>query len=59
MVLSIARQGIYINKMEAQQNRFIDCQVARLFSIDMFPLRGKGERGTRFSIEMLSQTGNV
>ncbi|MDR1183043.1 MAG: hypothetical protein LBL13_13815 [Bacteroidales bacterium] len=39
MVLSIARQGIYINRMEDQQNGFIARQGIHLFSIGMIPAR--------------------
>jgi hypothetical protein len=48
LVLSIARQGIHINRTEKQQNRFIARQGIHLFSIDMLPLREKENRRHAF-----------
>jgi hypothetical protein len=44
MVLSIARQGIHLNRTEKQQNRFITRQGIHLFSINIASPTGKGRQ---------------
>jgi hypothetical protein len=44
MFLSIARQGIHINRTEEKQNRLIARQGIHFFSMDMVPLRGREDR---------------